>query len=411
MIMPGHPDSVFDISMDEFRYELPSVRIAPYPLSERDQSRLLVHRDGKSSSAFFRELPAFMDAGSLMVLNNTRVVQARLLFQKESGARIEVFCLQPVSPASDVNLALGMPSPARWECLVGNAKKWKKGSLLSSGNGLELAARLGDRVGDAWLVEFSWNPPDLAFGEVLEMAGITPLPPYIQRAAEASDKDRYQTVYARDAGSVAAPTAGLHFTPAVFESLAARGVDCRHITLHVGAGTFKPVSGQTIGSHTMHREQFTVPRTLIETMGRGEKKLVSVGTTSMRTLESLYWIGAQLLSGYIPADGKVYLDQWYPYYAGGPLPGKPESMEAILHWMDENAQDNMHGETALIIVPGYPFKMVDALITNFHQPGSTLLLLVAAFAGPSWKDAYRYALENGFRFLSYGDSCLFERLE
>jgi S-adenosylmethionine:tRNA ribosyltransferase-isomerase len=403
--------SVMNLSSGDFQYELPPDRIAPYPLEERDQSRLLVYRDGNAESARFAELADWLDPGCLMVLNNTRVVQARLAFQKETGARIEVFCLQPLSPEKDVQLALGLHSPVSWECLVGNAKKWKRGPLVFRRMGLSLEASLGEQRGEAHEVHFSWNPPGVSFGEVLGMAGQTPLPPYIQRAAEASDKIRYQTVFARDEGSVAAPTAGLHFTPRVFGSLAGKGIEQRYVTLHVGAGTFKPVTAPTIGGHGMHQEQFEVSRDLIAELARGGKKLVCVGTTSMRTLESLYWLGAKLMKGYVPHGGVFSLDQWYPYRNGRTLPEVSQSLGALLQWLDQNGQQELRGETSLIIVPGYPFKMVDKLITNFHQPGSTLLLLVAAFAGPGWKDAYHFALEKGFRFLSYGDACMFERLK
>lgn len=401
--------SVLDLNTKDFHYELPPERIAPYPLEERDQSRVLVYRDGEPNEARFTDLAGLLDPGSLLILNNTRVVQARLVFQKESGARIEVFCLQPLSPEKDVQLALGLSSPVSWECLVGNAKKWKRGPLVFRRMGLTLEASLGEQRQDAHEVQFSWNPPGVSFGEVLGMAGQTPLPPYIQRPAEASDKQRYQTVYAREEGSVAAPTAGLHFTPRVFASLAQKGIEQRHVTLHVGAGTFKPVTAPTIGGHAMHSEQFEVSRKLIEELARGGKKLVCVGTTSMRTLESLYWIGIKIMKGQIPPGGLFSLEQWFPYRNFRTLPDVSESLGAMLHWMEQNEQQHLRGETSLIIVPGYPFRMVDALVTNFHQPGSTLLLLVAAFAGPGWRDAYRFALENGFRFLSYGDACLFER--
>lgn len=404
--------SVMELSVRDFQYELPADRIAPYPLEERDQSRLLVYRDGEATDARFADMAGWLDPACLMVLNNTRVVQARLAFQKDSGARIEVFCLRPLSPEKDVQLALGLPSQVTWECLVGNAKKWKRGPLVFRRMGLSLEASLGEQRGDAYEVHFSWNPPGVTFGEVLGMAGQTPLPPYIQRAAEPSDKQRYQTVFARDEGSVAAPTAGLHFTPRVFASLAGKGIEQRYVTLHVGAGTFKPVTAPTIGEHAMHQEQFEVSRDLIADLARGGKKLVCVGTTSMRTLESLYWIGTKIMKGHVPPGGIFSLEQWFPYYRNGrSLPDVSESLGAVLHWMDQNGQQYLRGETSLIIVPGYPFKMVDALITNFHQPGSTLLLLVAAFAGPGWKDAYHFALENGFRFLSYGDACLFERFK
>lgn len=402
---------VFDISIADFFYDLPPERIAPYPLEKRDHSKLLVFREGQPDTASFDQVAGFLEPGSLVVLNNTRVVQARLVFFKDSGARIEVFCIQPHAPRKDVQQALGLPSPVSWECLVGNAKKWKEGALVfhRMDGSLTLRAALGEKRGEAFLVNFSWDPPQRTFGQVLEAAGQTPLPPYIQRKAEASDKDRYQTVFARDEGSVAAPTAGLHFTSGVFETLARKNIHPAYVTLHVGAGTFKPVSASSIGKHDMHQEEFLVGRGLIEDLLVGGRDLISVGTTTMRTLESLYWIGVKLLNGYRPDHDLAQLEQWFPYSWSDNLPSVPEALRAILQWMDQRKTENLRGETALIIVPGYRFQLVDVLVTNFHQPRSTLLLLVAAFAGPSWRTAYRYAMENGFRFLSYGDACLFTR--
>lgn len=400
------------LKVEDYTYELPSERIASHPLAQRDQSKLLVAIDSGISSSRFDQIHCFLESGSLMVLNNTRVVQARLEFYKETGARIEIFCLQPVSPVSDVHLALGHSGPVIWQCLVGNAKKWKSGELLLENpqTGMKLSARQLARQGEEFEIEFSWEPASLSFGEVLEHAGKTPLPPYITRKAEEGDKKTYQTVYAKDDGSVAAPTAGLHFTSEVFEKLHAKGIDHRFLTLHVGAGTFKPVSSDTIGEHQMHSEQFLVKRSLLHSLISHKGKMVSVGTTSMRTLESLYWLGVKLLRGYLPESGIAKIDQWEPYQ-GSETFGIKDSLAAILAYLDKNGLETLQGETALIIVPGYEFKLVDVLITNFHQPRSTLLLLVAAFAGPAWKDAYEYALNNDFRFLSYGDSCLFFRNE
>jgi S-adenosylmethionine:tRNA ribosyltransferase-isomerase len=397
--------------MKDFQYDLPPDRIAPYPLPERDRSRLLVFRDGLARTAAFSGLPDFLDPGDLLVLNKTRVVQARLVFYKASGARIEVFCLHPHAPESDVQLALGLPSPVTWECLVGNAKKWREGrlELRHEASGLVLQAELCSRAGEGHLIHFSWTPPGLGFGQVLELAGLTPLPPYIRRAAEPSDKKTYQTVYAREEGSVAAPTAGLHFTPALFRELEEKGIRHRFLTLHVGAGTFKPVSSPRIGGHQMHQEQFMVERSLLDALLERSGRLVAVGTTSMRTLESLYWIGCKILQGHRPPVGDVLLEQWFPYQWNGPLPSSRQCLQAVADYMDRQEAVALQGETALIIVPGYRFQLTDALVTNFHQPGSTLLLLVAAFAGPGWKAAYRHALDHGYRFLSYGDGSLFFR--
>jgi len=406
------PHHIYGLQIDDYTYELPAGRIASYPLDKRDQSKLLVSTGEGIFQSRFRELADFLEPGSLMVLNNTRVVQARLEFFKETGARIEIFCLEPLTPVTDVHLALGHSSPVSWQCLVGNAKKWKAGQLLLENptTGLKLTAEMLSRKDEEFEIAFSWEPASLSFGEVLEQAGKTPLPPYITREASVGDKKTYQTVFARDDGSVAAPTAGLHFTPAVFESLGKKGIDHRFLTLHVGAGTFKPVSADTIGGHQMHSEQFLVERSLVGALINHQGKVVSVGTTSMRTLESLYWLGVKLLNGYQPGNGPARIGQWEPYLTGQ-KPEPKEALTAIIDWLDKNGVAALKGETALIVVPGYEFRLVDVLVTNFHQPRSTLLLLVAAFAGPVWKDAYEFALNNDFRFLSYGDSCLFFRNE
>ncbi|MEE4178030.1 MAG: S-adenosylmethionine:tRNA ribosyltransferase-isomerase [Bacteroides sp.] len=404
------PENIAGLRIEEYSYTLPQERIASFPLEQRDQSKLLVSRGGFIIESRFDQIGQFLPAGSLMVLNNTRVVQARLEFFKETGARIEIFCLQPLKPVSDVHLALGLSSPVHWQCLVGNAKRWKSGvlSLENPATGLRLTAEQLDRNGEEFEVVFSWNPPNLSFGEVLELAGQTPLPPYITRKAEEKDKTTYQTVYAKDDGSVAAPTAGLHFTRKVFAELEAKEISTRFLTLHVGAGTFKPVSSETIGGHTMHSEQFLVDRKFLAALANHQGDIVAVGTTSMRTLESLYWLGVKMLQGYKPSDGYVRIEQWEPYMLRVGVSVK-ESLTAIAAFMDKESLQTIQGETALIIVPEYEFKIVDVLITNFHQPRSTLLLLVAAFAGPAWKKAYDYAMHHGFRFLSYGDSCLFFR--
>ena len=396
----------------DFTYHLPPERIAAYPLGSRDTSKLLVCRGDTLVESVFSQIDEHLVPGSMLVLNNTRVVQARLLFQKETGAVIELFCLEPVSPSSDVHQVLGMPSSSEWLCLIGNARRWKSGALnLSLGEGNSLTATKLGRQGDAFLIRFSWEPPAWSFGQVLELAGQTPLPPYINRSAEPEDKLRYQTVFAREDGSVAAPTAGLHFTPGVFAKLEKKDIIPSYLTLHVGAGTFKPVTAETVDKHEMHREQFSVERSLLVKLAKHNGPLACVGTTSMRTLESLYWIGVRLAADTYPSDRKLYvtLEQWAPYKWTGPVLSKKEAIIAIINYLDAAGSDTLYGETSLMIMPGYSFKMVDVLVTNFHQPGSTLLLLVAAFAGPQWKRAYEYALNNNFRFLSYGDSCLFFR--
>ncbi len=404
-------NDVARIATKEFNYMLPAGRIALHPLPVRDASKLLVYRKGGISDAVFRDIHHYIDPGSLMLLNNTRVVQARLEFFKASGARIEILCLHPVVPSKDVSVALGHASPSRWYCLVGNAKKWKQGTLeiRYPEQDFVLYASLEQRYEDGYLVNFSWEPSHLDFARVLELAGQTPLPPYIARKAEESDRSTYQTVFSRDAGSVAAPTAGLHFTGRVFDTLRNRGVVTEFLTLHVGAGTFKPVTSDTIGSHLMHQEQFQVDLRVLEGLASHKGPVISVGTTSLRTLESVYWLGVGLLKGHHPSGDVLKLSQWTPYESTGPLPSRNSAIGALTDWMKRENMMQVRGETALIIVPGYEFKMTDVLTTNFHQPGSTLLLLVAAFVGKDWKMIYRHALDNDYRFLSYGDGCLFFR--
>lgn len=395
----------------EYTYSLPATRIASYPLAERDASKLLVYGNAGIHDSVFMEIHQHLDPGSMMVLNDSRVVQARLEFFKSTGARIEVFCLHPIRPSKDVHGALGQSSPVQWFCLVGNAKKWKRDELVirQPNRHFSLHASLERKVEDGYLVNFRWEPSHLGFAEVLELAGKTPLPPYITRSPEACDRETYQTVFACDEGSVAAPTAGLHFTPAVFHQLAQKGIATEFLTLHVGAGTFKPVSANTIGNHLMHEEQFLSDRGLLQRMITQKGPLVSVGTTSLRTLESLYWLGAKIDRGYRPSGDTLLLSQWEPYEWENPLPSKEHSIKALLRWMETENLDQLNGKTALIIVPGYPFQMTDILVTNFHQPGSTLLLLVAAFIGKDWKRIYQHALNNNYRFLSYGDGCLLFR--
>ncbi|MFP4691488.1 MAG: S-adenosylmethionine:tRNA ribosyltransferase-isomerase [Bacteroidales bacterium] len=396
------------LPMEAYTYSLPESQIAPWPLKERDASRMLVYADKQITDASFRQLDEFLNPETMLVLNNTRVVQARLEFFKATGARIEIFCLNPLSPEKEVQKALGQGSPVRWECLVGNLKKWKNGALeiRDSETGFWLRATLEGSREEGQQVCFQWNPADMSFGEVLEVAGMTPLPPYITRKAEERDKHTYQTVFAQDEGSVAAPTAGLHFTAGVFERLQKKGISVNYVTLHVGAGTFKPVTSETIGGHAMHEEQFLVETDFLQRLYGHQGPRACVGTTSMRTLESLYWLGALVTKGIKPAGEALYLPQWTPYEWEGELPVAREAIEALLQWARENDLSQIRGETALLITPGYHFRMTDILLTNFHQPGSTLLLLVAAFTGGDWRRIYNHALSRGYRFLSYGDSCL-----
>jgi len=397
--------------MDGYDYPLPTEQIAFHPLAQRDASRLLVYRNGSIEDQKFSELPHFLPPGASLVFNDTRVIEARLFFQKESGGVIEIFCLQP--DKQPIEEALAQKGRSRWQCLVGGASKWKHGLILQKivevdGEACTLHAAYIDKKDGYFVIEFWWEPSEISFGSVIHAAGRLPLPPYIKREADAEDTERYQTVFASHEGSVAAPTAALHFTPAVFQSLAAHGVTSHFLTLHVGAGTFKPVKSETIGGHQMHREPFTVTRSLLELLSKSET-VIAVGTTSLRTLESLYWLGVKLISKLPLADW--HLGQWevYDLEESAREMNYRECFSALLGWMDTNATDLLHCSTSLIIVPGYRFRVPKALVTNFHQPQSTLLLLVSAFIGKDWRKLYQHALDNNYRFLSYGDSSLLWR--
>jgi S-adenosylmethionine:tRNA ribosyltransferase-isomerase len=397
------------ISIEDYTYDLPAERIASYPLEKRDESALLYYHDGITQKRSFQDIARLLPEESLLVFNNTKVVQARLLFQKDTGAHIEIFCLEPAGEIKDIQLAFQEKKSSSWFCLVGNAKKWKQGSLsIKTINGLELKVTKGERLKDGYVIHFQWNNESVSFAEILEDAGKTPLPPYISRNAEESDKERYQTIFARHSGSVAAPTAGLHFTDEVLKNLRKKNIETTHVTLHVGAGTFKPVSTQTMKDHEMHNEQIMISRHTIQLLKKhfgGD--IISVGTTSLRTLESIYWLGVKLMQGYTFGDDGFSIRQWEPYEnQENILPESVDAINTVLDYMDKVKMDTIHGETSLIILPGYKVKMANILITNFHQPRSTLLLLVAAFVGDDWKKIYNFALANDFRFLSYGDSCL-----
>ena len=393
------------LNINDYTYDLPHHRIAEHPVAQRDMSKLLIADRSSISEAHFYNLPSILPDGGIMAFNNTRVIRARLLFAKETGARIEVFLLEPVSPFAEINRSFEAGSPVRWKCLVGNARKWRSGNLSMPLDGATLIAAKVEQNEGTFTVEFSWNPPDLAFADILEMAGKVPLPPYIEREADDDDIQRYQTFYARHNGSVAAPTAGLHFTPEVMEALSKKSISLSNVILHVSAGTFKPVDSEDIREHEMHNEQIIINRRIVEDILNNQGPLTAVGTTTMRTLESLYWYGTLLLEN---AKSPFSIPQWLPYrdYKRVSL---GQSLGAVLRKMDRDRSDELSGNTSLIIVPGYTFHVADILLTNFHMPRSTLLLLVAAFFGPRWRDAYEYALANDFRFLSYGDSCLFFR--
>jgi S-adenosylmethionine:tRNA ribosyltransferase-isomerase len=400
------------ITIADYGYELPSDSIAFYPLAERDASKLLIYREGADVIAedIYRNIADHLPAGALLVFNNTRVVEARIVFQKPTGGQIEVFCLEPPAEYGGMAAALSQTGRARWKCLIGGVSKWKSGQVLvkTLPDGIVLEARWIERSGDAFIIELSWMPAALSFAELLHRAGLIPLPPYIHRTVEATDSERYQTVYARHEGSVAAPTAGLHFTDAIFDALEAKQIRRSFVTLHVGAGTFLPVKAATMGEHHMHIEFMVVAeKTILEVLEtvRGRRPVIAVGTTSARTLESLYWLGKKVLVDPELAQEELAVHQWEAY-ADGEGPTTEQALTALLTWMERRAIDQLVTTTQLLITPGYAWRVVSGLVTNFHQPESTLLLLVASLIGNDWRTVYRYALANGFRFLSYGDGCL-----
>lgn len=400
------------IQINEYTYALPDERIAKYPLAERDASKLLIYRGGQIRETLFRSLPDCLPDGALLVFNNTRVIRARLLFRKDTGAMIEIFCLEPALP-SDYEQSFAQTDHCTWHCLVGNSKRWKSGQLHTTVTvGSEPVTLSAERIsvaGEAGdLVDFHWDNPCCTFSDVLEAVGVLPIPPYLHRETEAQDLQTYQTVYSKVKGSVAAPTAGLHFTPAVLAELDARGIEREEVTLHVGAGTFRPVKSDTIGGHAMHTEHFAVTRRTVDRLLAKPEHVIAVGTTSVRTLESLYYIGCALARGGADesADEAFTVGQWEPYDADAPTLTAEEALRAILCYLDRRGMDRLWAATQIIIAPGYQFKIVRGMVTNFHQPQSTLLLLVSAFVGGDWRTIYGYALAHDFRFLSYGDSSL-----
>lgn len=394
------------IHIDEYNYVLPDERIAAYPLEKRDSSKLLIYKDNTIAEDIFSSLPSHLPADSLLVFNNTKVIQARMHFRKETGAQIEIFCLDPAEP-HDYALVFQQTARCSWHCLVGNLKKWKSGELHKevSAQGIKtiLTARRMQSSGEHHIVEFSWDNPAVTFADLLDATGELPIPPYLKRDTEEADKQTYQTVYSKIKGSVAAPTAGLHFTPEVLTNLETKGFHRTEVTLHVGAGTFKPVKSETIAEHEMHSEFISVERETIEALLRHTGKVIAVGTTSVRTIESLYYIGESL--GRNP-NAELQVDQWQPYRAESNLTYKETALQNILDYLDKNNLKRLLADTQIIIAPGYEFKIVDGMVTNFHQPKSTLLLLVSALVKGDWRRIYDYALANNFRFLSYGDSSL-----
>lgn len=398
-----------EIRIEDYDYPLPDERIAKYPLARRDESKLLLYKEGHVGESLFKRIADYLPAGALMVFNNTRVIQARLLFHKETGARVEVFCLEPAEPR-DYALIFQTTRRCRWTCLVGNLKKWKTGALtrdlLINDRLLTLRAEKLESKGDSHLIEFTWDDERVTFAELLDAAGILPIPPYLHRETEQSDLSTYQTVYSKIKGSVAAPTAGLHFTPEVLADIDAHGIGREEVTLHVGAGTFKPVKSETIAGHEMHTEFISVGRSSIERLRANLGKIIAVGTTSVRTLESLYYIGVLIADNPDATSEELVVGQWMPYdEANNRLPVS-EALGNILDYLDRRGADRLVTATRIIIAPGYEFKLVKGIVTNFHQPRSTLLLLISAFVKGDWRRIYDYALGHDFRFLSYGDSSL-----
>lgn len=391
------------IRISEFNYPLPDERIAKFPLPVRDQSKLLLYRHGEVTEDIFTSLPDYLPANSLMIFNNTKVIQARLHFHKETGALIEVFCLEPVQP-NDYALNFQQTEHAAWLCMIGNLKKWKEGALKREitvkGKPLTLTAERGACHGTSHWVDFRWNNPEITFADILEVFGELPIPPYLNRETQESDKETYQTVYSKIKGSVAAPTAGLHFTPRVLDALREKGVALEELTLHVGAGTFKPVKSEEIEGHEMHTEYISVNRSTLEKLVAHEGKAIAVGTTSVRTLESLYHIGVTLLHNPNATEEDLHVKQWQPYETALETAATPavDALQAIIAYLDRHHMETLHSSTQIIIAPGYEYRIVKAMVTNFHQPQSTLLLLVSAFLHGDWRKIYDYALAHDFRF-------------
>ncbi|MBS1760996.1 MAG: S-adenosylmethionine:tRNA ribosyltransferase-isomerase [Bacteroidetes bacterium] len=410
------------IFIKDYTYTLPEECIAKYPLAQRDASKLLIYQEGFIEEDIYQNVSAHIPEGSLLVFNNTKVIEARLLFQKPSGGIIEIFCLEPHTQYADITTAMMQQKKVWWHCLVGGASKWKNGQILekkiiASDRIITLNAKFIEKRDNYFIIELYWSPEELHFAEVLHFAGAIPLPPYIKRKAEESDKDRYQTIYAKTDGSVAAPTAGLHFTQKIFDNLNEKNIHTAYATLHVGAGTFQPVKSDNIQEHEMHTEWIEVSEELIDELLNQQQPIIAVGTTSLRTLESLYWIGLKLLKEDFPGtplpNEVLFLKQWEAYQLMRYQTSPRVALQAIKDWLKKNSTTQIIAKTQILIVPGYEFKIVNGLITNFHQPQSTLLLLVAAFLGDTdtnntmqWKKIYDYALKNNFRFLSYGDGSL-----
>lgn len=397
------------LSIEEFTYELPSERIADYPVHPRDRSKLLVHKEGKIDEDIYANISDHLPENALLIFNNTKVVEARLLFQKATGGVIEIFCLEPHEQYEDITTALQQTGKVWWQCLVGGASKWKPGQvlqkkILTEDGEMELQAIYIEKKAGSFIIELSWQPEAKSFAEILRLAGAIPLPPYIKRKADTTDNNTYQTIYAKEEGSVAAPTAGLHFTENIFTRLQQKKIDTAYVTLHVGAGTFKPVKADTMEEHEMHAEFIDVSIETIRELASSvqHRSIIPVGTTSMRTIESLYWLGVKASQG----EEVNGLSQWEVYDHPVQDFSAADALQQLLRWMEKNELKQLITKTQIIIAPGYKFRVAKGLVTNFHQPQSTLLLLIAALIDTEWKNVYHYAMENDFRFLSYGDGCL-----
>lgn len=405
-----------DISILDYTYALPTEKIAFYPLEQRDQSKLLIYNNGDTQTDFYSGIAKQLPSNSLIVFNDTKVMEARLFFKKTTGATIEIFCLEHGSIYPDISTAMLEKGTVQWQCLIGGASKWKPGQILEKrwtfeGKEQVLYARYEGKNGDCFNISFSWEPAEASFAEILHQAGVMPLPPYIKRDATTEDTSRYQTIYADKDGSVAAPTAGLHFTPAIMDSLAEKNIETAYVTLHVGAGTFKPVKAATMQDHPMHAEYIDCnSQQLHKLIAHAGKNITAVGTTSLRTIESLYWMGVKASHNPSITQEEIAITQWDAYELEAATIDTVTALEGLLKWMENRGTDRLITTTRLLIAPGYTIRVANRLVTNFHQPQSTLLLLVAAFIGNDWRKVYEYALANNFRFLSYGDGCLLQRV-
>ena len=398
------------IQIQDFYYNLQADKIAKYPLETRDSSKLLIYKHKTISESAYSSLEDYLPNESILFFNNTKVIPARLFFKTDSDKLIEVFCLEPISSDNDPYNELNKTSSSKWKCIVGGAAKWKDKHVTLFHDQITIKAEKIEKINDVFIIRFTWEPSDKTFSEILEIAGSIPIPPYLKRNTETIDLIRYQTIYAQNAGSVAAPTAGLHFTNSLLEKIKAKNCQIQNVTLHVGAGTFKPVKASTMAEHKMHQEYIDVDIQTIKNLLAGlHQCIIAVGTTSLRTLESLYWIGLKIYKNQNLTQQELNIEQWDAYQNNEQLITKEDALAAIINYLEKTNSNRLYAKTGILIAPGYNFKIVNALITNFHQPESTLILLVAAFTGNNWREIYNYALENDFRFLSYGDGSILFR--